>query len=729
MSLKRSVCDDNGEVYAHSATNQNDEEPPMKKKRNMDPLSKNYREAMCMEVSQTETHYLGKRAVGITRQKTVGHHLRAKHAADISHGIATTRTPKYVARTNTIATQSKRSKPIPPLLTNATPQDIAMRRVTIEYFFVAILQTPPESEWKTLRTVSTIMEYARIPVASTECVKTQLRHILEEKNSGSKCIEKRGRKCLIKLDSAHAQIIYRSLSIGMSTREVTFLVNEQRLYAKMTAVSLSTIQAFIQRSDIIHRSKRLSIKSGNKDENSPWAKARFRQCLQLEFQFQYGNSLDEGIPFVVPPEYKDTPPMYIDGIVWWDEHHRKVILGHMAKTENRIAMVDGVPTSPQDGGTFAEKSPNTVPKYSDEARGLFGVALVNDEGKRAEPYNYTGRTVVGMKRFEEERQKELARVLPLKGQWGAVGAGYKERYAEAGEWEVKLNEVVNSKYCSIKELIDHMIHESKKLYEGTKYEKTFFIFHDALSAYFEKSAQDYIKGIGFKDRMFRCYGDTNKAIRRYQNKLVGNSPELCPLDAHLFSDYKRSITTHCSLTSLYATDDPSRFLFGTPKQAWSSITRVWTVVPTADRIKQDILAITERIRKLIDYKGALCPDEEFRGLRNGRRYQAMLTDKELKNKPRAASRKETLVFQNIPIHPDCIRAKEMLIDPGAVAAAERAYAEAIIDMTNAGEPEPLLQVSEVVVCSVTSTIIEQDEDETEEEENGNNDSEAEAIED
>ena len=98
--------------------------------------------------------------------------------------------------------------------------------------------------------------------------------------------------------------------------------------------------------------------------------------------------------------------------------------------------------------------------------------LVNDEGKRAEPYNYTGRTVVGMKRFEEERQKELApAVLPLKCQWGAVGAGYKERYTEVGEWEVKLNEAVNNTYCNIKKLIDHMIDESKKLYKGTKYEK------------------------------------------------------------------------------------------------------------------------------------------------------------------------------------------------------------------------------------------------------------------
>tara|TARA_B100002003_G_C14141283_1_gene548788 strand:- start:608 stop:2329 length:1722 start_codon:yes stop_codon:yes gene_type:complete len=572
------------------------------------------------------------------------------------------------------------------------------------------------------------MDFARIGVGSTECVKTQLRHILAEQNSGNKRTETRGRKCLIQLDSEDAQIIYRSLSIGMATREVTILVNEQRLVARMTAVSLSTVQAFIQRSEIIHRSKRLSIKSGNKDETSPWAKARLQQCLQLEFQFQYGNCLENGIPFCVPPEYKDAPPMYIDGIVWWDEHHRKVILGHMAKTENRVAMLDGTPTAPKDGGTFPDKSPNSVPKYADEARGLFGVALVEDQGMRAEPYNYTGRTVVGMKRYEEERQNELSRVLPLKGQWGAAGAGYKERYTDAGEWQVKLNEAVNNTYCSIKELIDHMVEESKKLYNGTKHENTFFIFHDALSAYFEKTAQDYIKSIGFKDRMFRCYGDTNKAVRRYQNKLVGNSPELCPLDAHLFSDYRRSITTHCSLTSLYATDDSTRFLFGTPMQAWSSLTRVWTVVPTPVRIKQDILAITGRIGKLIDFNGALCPDEEFRGLRNGRRYQAMRTGKELKNKPRDTSRKETLVYQNIPCHPDCYRAKEMLIRPEAVAAAQRAYAEAIIDINNAGEPEPLLQVGEIIVCSITNKIIEQDEDESEEEEKEHYDGEAVAIE-
>ena len=41
----------------------------------------------------------------------------------------------------------------------------------------------------------------------------------------------------------------------------------------------------------------------------------------------------------------------------------------------------------------------TVTKYAKEARGLFGVAVVNGVGMKAAPFNYTNRLVVGMKRM------------------------------------------------------------------------------------------------------------------------------------------------------------------------------------------------------------------------------------------------------------------------------------------------------------------------------------------
>ena len=49
---------------------------------------------------------------------------------------------------------------------------------------------------------------------------------------------------------------------------------------------------------------------------------------------------------------------------------------------------------------------------------------------RLEPFNYTGKTVVGVKRFNEAVEAEMRRVLPLKGQWRGEGYGYPERYGD-----------------------------------------------------------------------------------------------------------------------------------------------------------------------------------------------------------------------------------------------------------------------------------------------------------
>ena len=133
-----------------------------------------------------------------------------------------------------------------------------------------------------------------------------------------------------------------------------------------------------------------------------------------------------------------------------------------------------------------------------------------------------------------------------------------------------------------------------------------------------------------------------------QGKLVGKTLELCPLlDAHLFSDFKHSVAMHCSLTSMYEHGDVQRFNFGTPDQIWSTLERVWKVSPTPDRVKEDILVNRERTCKIIEFPGALCPDEEFRGLRNGRRYVSLMNANIiLQQKPRKSGRKSTLANYN-----------------------------------------------------------------------------------
>jgi hypothetical protein len=86
-----------------------------------------------------------------------------------------------------------------------------------------------------------------------------------------------------------------------------------------------------------------------------------------------------------------------------------------------------------------------------------------------------------------------------------------------------------------------VITESTRIYAGTEEQDTFLIFHDGLSAWWEKEAQAYITMRGFQNRQLRCMGNTNFDTR-YHEKLTGDSPEMCrALDSHGFSDLASSI--------------------------------------------------------------------------------------------------------------------------------------------------------------------------------------------
>ena len=57
--------------------------------------------------------------------------------------------------------------------------------------------------------------------------------------------------------------------------------------------------------------------------DSKWAKARLAQCLQ--FKWQMNAAL-----FPLPPDCREFP-IQLHAVVWWDEHHKKVRLGHARK--------------------------------------------------------------------------------------------------------------------------------------------------------------------------------------------------------------------------------------------------------------------------------------------------------------------------------------------------------------------------------------------------------------
>ena len=164
----------------------------------------------------------------------------------------------------------------------------------------------------------------------------------------------------------------------------------------------------------------------------------------------------------------------------------------------------------------------------------------------------------------------------------------------------------------------HVVDKSTEAFAGTPRAHTFFIFHDGLSAWWEAEAQDYLKSRGFEHRQIR--NTTANVGTRYEGKIVGDSPEMCrALDSHGFADLKAGLITYASFTSLYPTDDPRCFHLGTPPQLLSSIERTWRVTPTSKRIAEDIELLPEVLNKIIEARGCVVQDEEFRGLRSGRR--------------------------------------------------------------------------------------------------------------
>ena len=210
------------------------------------------------------------------------------------------------------------------------------------------------------------------------------------------------------------------------------------------------------------------------------------------------------------------------------------------------------------------------------------------------------------------------------------------------------------------QMMKHIVDESKKVYAGTPMEDTFVIFHDGLSAWWEGEAQDCLETLGFRHRQLCCVGGTNADNARYHWKVVGDSPELCRgLDSHGFADLTAAMTYHCAMTSTYEDDDPCRFGMGTPTEVMSTIRRCWQIVPTSERICEDIQRLPVVLEKIIERGGCVVPDEF---LRTGRRTRRADDSGDCTRKVPKRQRKDT-ARQARPLHPDAAAAHAALLAP------------------------------------------------------------------
>ena len=133
-----------------------------------------------------------------------------------------------------------------------------------------------------------IMNRLLIPAGSRENVKKVLRDINaclargKEYNGTSR----RKRDFSIEENSQQANLRYHAMETGMSIPLTTFLLNTWRLDQNppIPAASLSQIERFCKRSEIIDKSKRRLKKSRKDDKNSLWAIARLAEAIQFRQQ-------------------------------------------------------------------------------------------------------------------------------------------------------------------------------------------------------------------------------------------------------------------------------------------------------------------------------------------------------------------------------------------------------------------------------------------------------------
>ena len=108
----------------------------------------------------------------------------------------------------------------------------------------------------------------------------------------------------------------------------------------------------------------------------------------------------------------------------------------------------------------------------------------------------------------------------------------------------------------------------------------------------------------------------------YAGRLIGNSPELNPLDCSLFADLTSAIIRHMCLTSHMDEKYAMKFTLTVTGKITSVVDRLWNphspCAITPERIAIDIKKVLRSMHTIVEYKGTIVP---HLGNRNGIRAE------------------------------------------------------------------------------------------------------------
>ena len=441
--------------------------------------------------------------------------------------------------------------------------------------------------------------------------------VIEKMSEGTPPEKRReggGRPNRIVMGSAKADVLVGSLRGGFGVRHTALFINELGVSPGKKPIHKGTVARIAKKQFGMVVGKRQTTKTGSRDVTSSWAVSR------KAIVSQWRNDLA-------------TKRYEIEGTLFVDEHSEFCILGSTGhhgqanKHEWRGHLKEGQYCHQRDGGVLEPQVPYRKPKNAARADGIFGVCAPTPlggrrrEGRTMTPCRYRNK-VIGMAAFAKAQEAEFERVRVLgrnalnkgtRSVWSEFvreSNPYEARYGD--EWRHKMPRSFG--VTSVKVLVDHVIDEGNRLFADTRFANTWCIYHDALAQWWEVATQQYIASRGFRDRQWRSNAETDKVISKYYvGKLMGDSPELMPLDSSLFSDQIENVARLVVGTSSLAEEE--RYTMATPNKAWTTMVAAWTMLKS-DRIIQDVDRFVPALNAIIAAEGAYVADKD---LRNGHR--------------------------------------------------------------------------------------------------------------
>ena len=225
---------------------------------------------------------------------------------------------------------------------------------------------------------------------------------------------------------------------------------------------------------------------------------------------------------------------------------------------------------------------------------------------------------------------------------------YKSRYGDS--WLQKLKQSSHlSNVCDVRDLVEYIVGETK--HAGKKY-----FYHDALSLLTSKCTMKWMERMGYLKMWFRPEQglfEDHPDLKRYYGRVVGNSPELMPLDKRLNKDIHESVNQHYIATNDLPKEDSRRFGLETPKQVSRSYERLWDpntgVAPSPERVATDVERVfSDAIPRIIRARGKCLDDNNVKGNRHNK--------SSIKSAKWGGRRKRLLALDNYgkyQFHKDC----------------------------------------------------------------------------